>query len=122
MTEAGAGFPGDRRAMGGMGGHFGAPHVLDTPVVHVGDGVSELEHACVVRDDDHAAIWREGDGGEQLHDRVSGIGVQRRRRLVADDEARFVDERSSQGDPLLLTAGELRGQAASPLGHSVRIT
>ncbi|PYM14232.1 MAG: hypothetical protein DMD81_18620, partial [Candidatus Rokuibacteriota bacterium] len=38
MIEAGAGFPGDRRTSGGIGGHFGAPDVLG--------GFGQLGDAC----------------------------------------------------------------------------
>ena len=33
VVEAGDGFAGDRRALGGVGGHFGAPHEMDTHAV-----------------------------------------------------------------------------------------
>ena len=35
VVEAGAGFPGDRRARGGVGGHVGAPHVMNATVAKV---------------------------------------------------------------------------------------
>src|SRR3989454_5212738 len=45
----------------------------------------------------------------QLHDLPGGLRIEVPRRLVREDDVRFVDEGSCDGDPLLLASGELRG-------------
>ena len=87
---------------------FGRRDLHDPSVVHVGDGVGVVEDARVVRDDDDGAVGLDGVRGQQLHDGLAARMVQRRRRLVADDEARLVHERARDGHALLLAPGERR--------------
>src|SRR3989442_10704997 len=44
----------------------------------------------------------------QLYDLARGLRVQVARRLIREDDVRFVHEGAGDGDPLLLTAGKLR--------------
>ena len=46
---------------------------------------------------------------EGLHDLAAGAGVEVAGRLVGQQQLRLADQRPGDGDPLLLTAGELRG-------------
>ena len=85
----------------------------DPAVVHVRDAVGEVEDAGVVGHHDHGAVRPDGALRQQLHHRLAVRGVERGRRLVADDEARLVDQRPGERDALLLAARELRGERAS---------
>jgi hypothetical protein len=78
----------------------------DDAVVHVGDGVGEVEDAVVVADDEDGAVRVDGGGGEEFHDTVTGFVVEGGGGFVADDETGLVDEGSGEGDALLLTSGE----------------
>ena len=49
---------------------------------------------------------------EQIHDLIGHLRIHIARRLVRDNHGRIVDQRPGQADPLLLTAGELRREAA----------
>src|SRR5262249_30615806 len=84
------------------------PAVQDVDVVGVADGV------VPVRDQQHGPSPVEGaDAGEQV---VLGPRVQRRGRLVQDDQRRVADESPRECDPLPLPDGQvtaavvLRGQ------------
>ncbi len=46
---------------------------------------------------------------------VASFMIERRGRLVADDQARLMNQRARQCDALLLTAGKLRRQGVKPL-------
>jgi hypothetical protein len=77
-------------------------------IVHVGDGVGEMENARVVCDHDHGAVGLHGGGDEQLHHRLAGRVIERGGRLVAEDQAGLVHEGTGECDALLLTAGKGR--------------
>src|SRR5262249_18267409 len=88
---------------------------LDDPaVIHVGDHACEVEDSAVMGDDENGTFGADRLPSEQLHDLVSGLGVEGRGRLVAHDQARLVHERSRQGHALLLAAGQLSRQRMSP--------
>lgn len=73
----------------------------DLAVFHPRDAVAKFVHAVVVRDHHHRPAGLECDAAEQFHDRVARLGVERRRRLVADQELRLVNEAfSERGCPL----------------------
>ena len=58
------------------------------------------------------------DPFEQIHDVLAGLGVEVARRLVGQQHQRPVDERAGDGDTLLLTAGQLAGQAVGLAGQA----
>src|SRR5215510_13009718 len=62
----------------------------DDPVIHSGDGVGEAEDSAVVSHDDYGAFRADGFCGQQLHDSVTGVGIQRCGRLIADQQTRLV--------------------------------
>src|SRR5215831_12648696 len=93
----------------------------DPAIVHVGDGTREVEDSAIVGDDEHRALGPDRHLGEQLHDALPGLGIERRRRLVADDEARLVDERSRQGHTLLLPPGQFGGQRVGARAYAERL-
>ena len=71
---------------------------LDAAVFHLGHAVGVAEDAGVVGDDDHAAGRGFGDVVEEFHDFRAVLFVERGGGFVADDQARFVDERAGDGD------------------------
>src|SRR5690606_29683951 len=102
----------------------------DLAQVHDGDMVADVpHHAQVVRDEDigqaHVAL--------QVHQQVDDLGlyrhVQRRYRLVADDQRGLQGQRAGDHDALALAAGELvriavgrlgpQADALQQLGHAV---
>ena len=84
--------------------------VHDSAIVHFRNAVGVVEHARIVGHDDHGPPRSHGVGREQVHDSLAARVVQRRRRLVTHDESRLVNERTGNGDALLLAAGEGHGQ------------
>jgi hypothetical protein len=87
----------------------------DAAVLDLEDAVGEVEDAVVVGDDDDGAVRLDRDGAQQVHDAAAGAGVERRGRLVADDQPGIVDQRAGDGDALLLPAGQLARQALGKL-------
>ena len=78
--------------------------------VEHGDAVGEVaDDAEVVRDEEVADALRRLQLDEQVEDRRLHRHVERRRRLVADDEARLAGERARDRDALLEPAGERAG-------------
>lgn len=67
-----------------------------------------IDKIFLVRDDDHRRAELV-DALEQAHDLQRARGVQIARRLVGDDGAGVVDERTRNGHALLFAAGELVG-------------
>ena len=68
-----------------------------------------LHHAHLVRDDDDGDAELFVDVADQLEDLARGLGVQRARGLVAEQDLRICGKCAGDGDALLLSAGELRG-------------
>src|SRR4051812_7820106 len=79
----------------------------DAALVQEDDRVGDLpREADLVRDDDerHAVPRELLDDGEDLADQ---LGVQRRGRLVEEDDVGLQGQGAGDGDPLLLSSGEL---------------
>jgi hypothetical protein len=79
-----------------------------------------VEDARVVRHDDDGTVGMDGAAGEEVHHSLAARVVEGGGRLVADDEPRFVDERTGEGDALLLAAGECRRNCFGPVGEAER--
>lgn len=85
---------------------------LDGPArVHHQRAVGELRHHAEVVGDDQHACARHVAGGAQ-HVEYLGLDgdVERRRRLVADDEVRVVGDRNRDHHALAFAAGQLVGE------------
>ena len=80
-------------------------HAFDSPVGHRDDAVAEVVNAAIVRDHDHRAVCLNGHLANQIHHGATARGIERRRRFVAHEQARLVDERAGDGHALLLPAG-----------------
>src|SRR5690606_2396610 len=55
---------------------------------------------------------------EQMDDRLARAGVEIAGRLVGEQDARLVDERAGERDPLLLAARKLRGIVIEPVAEA----
>ena len=76
----------------------------DEPVLH-GDGPLTLFcNRRVVRDDEERGVLNLVHGGEQGHDLSGRSRVEVSRRLIAKDDRRAMNDGTSHGHPLLLTA------------------
>lgn len=91
-----------------------AQHLLDAavldrpPAVHHEHVVGHLaDHAQVVRDHDDRRVELGLEVGQQVQDLRLHRDVQRRRRLVGDQQVRVVDQRHRDHRPLAHAAGEL---------------
>src|SRR5262245_52704334 len=90
----------------GPGGRAWPAPFHDAPVVHARDAVRVMEDARVVSDDDHRTIRPHRIVRQESHYRLAAGVIERRRRLVADNKARLVNERPGDRHPLLLTPGQ----------------
>src|SRR5579859_6628638 len=86
-------------------------HAFHAAVFHLGHSVGILEYAVIVGHHDNATVRMPPHLAQKLHDFRAGIFVERGGRLVADDHARFVDERAGNSHALLLSAREIRGSS-----------
>ena len=58
------------------------------------------------------------DLGEQIHDLLARLAVERAGRLVGEDQPRLADQRARDRDALLLTARHLRRQVVGPVAQA----
>ena len=84
------------------------------------DNLPVADHEDLVRREDRAQPVGDQDARPLLDQRVDrrldgrlGDGIQRARRLVEDQQRRVLQQRPGDGDPLLLTAGELQPAVAA---------
>ena len=88
----------------------------------VHDGVGVVQHPLdPVLGDDHGdgeVVHEPGDGGEHL---LGAGGVERRGRLVEQDDAGVRREHRADGDPLLLAAGQLAQRHVAQLGDAEQV-
>ena len=61
-------------------------------IVHLNDAIGKWINAAVVCDNDDTTVGFQCAGLEEFQCLVSAHGIQRGRRLVADDQARLVNE------------------------------
>src|SRR5207342_3133823 len=78
----------------------------DEPIPHHEDAIAMLRHIRIVRDQHHGVVFLL-QALEQSQDLLAGAAVERASRLVGEQDRRAVDQRSRDGDTLLLSAGKL---------------
>ena len=74
-----------------------------------------------VGDDDERLVVAPVEVGDQVHDLFGILGIEIACGLVAPDDRRLVDERTSDRDTLTLPAGELRGPVLRPFAEVHRV-
>jgi hypothetical protein len=89
----------------------------ELPVAHHEDAARELGELGVVRDE-HDRLAAAPQGLEEREHVEPGARVERARGLVAEQEARRVDERARDRDALLLATRELRGLVVRPIAEA----
>ena len=82
----------------------------DEAVLDDEDAVGMHDRRQSVGDDDRGAALAEF--GDRLLHVVLGFGIERRGRLVEQDDRRILDQRARDGDALALPAGELQAVLA----------
>src|SRR5215813_5535428 len=82
------------------------------------DTVGKLENAAVVCHHDDSPVGPHRHFRKHLHHHMPGLRVQGRRRLVANDEPRVVNECARDRYSLLLTAGEVGGQIRQTIAQT----
>src|SRR5262249_14197763 len=85
----------------------------DVSVFNADHPIGERQYAGIMGDHQYAARMVLRDLGEQLHDRVAILAVERRGRLVGEDGRRVADDGARDGDALLLAARELARECAN---------
>ena len=90
----------------------------DPAVVHLGDRVGVMKYPGVMGHDDHGPVGLDRVLSQQFHHAFARFVVERRGRFVAKNQARFVDERASESDPLLLAAGEFVRQSIQAIAQT----
>ena len=83
-------------------------------VVHMGDAVAELKNPRIVRDDENRPVGPERFTAQNLHHEMSGLGIERRRWFVANQQSRIVNKRPRDRHALLLPTGKLPRERAHP--------
>ncbi len=90
----------------------------DLAEIHHGDPVADpLHHRHVVRDEQVGEAQFRLEVEHQVHDLRLDRDVQRRDRLVGDDQPGVQGERPGDADALALAAGELVREAPGRLGR-----
>ena len=87
-------------------------------VGHLHDAIAVVENAVVVRDDDHRPVRLHRHAPQQFHHGLPRVGVERRGRLVADQQPRLVDQRPGDRHALLLPAGKLRRKRVGAIAQA----
>ena len=91
----------------------------DLTGVHHGTAVAELgDHRQVMRDEDQRKPEVAAECVEQLEDLRLHHHIQRRRRLVRDQDARIARQRHRDGRALAHPAGELMRKAFRPVARN----
>ena len=93
----------------------------EAPILEVDDAVGHVENAVVVRDQQHGDALLLGECLHQIHDIAPGLLVERRRRLVGEDDARPTGEGAGDRDALLLSSRELAREVMDPFGEADRL-
>src|SRR5438067_11778337 len=83
---------------------------FDATVLDADHAIGEPLEARIMGNDNDGAAARARELAQELHHRQRGLGIERRGRLVADEDRRIAAERARDRDALLLAAGKIRGQ------------
>ena len=59
----------------------------DGPVLNLDDAVGEIQHAGIMRDDHNCAPALVRQFGHHLHDIAAGVGIERSRGLIGEDDS-----------------------------------
>src|SRR5262245_41551711 len=111
--------PESRMMIRGAGRSVVRPRDLhDSAVVHMRDAVRVMEHARVMGHDNHRPTRFYGMPGQQLHDGLTALMIKSRGGLVADDDARLMNQRAGNRDALLLSTRQRRRQKVDSIGES----
>ncbi len=86
------------------------PFPSEQAILDVYDPVSKTEHARIVRHDKNGMASLLSDCGENCHNSLPIVGIQRRGRFVREYGRRLRDNSSGYCNPLLFTAAELAGE------------
>ena len=91
------------------GGPIGNFNIRDATIVHVDDPIPEAEDSVVMGHDNHRPVWLQSHAAQQLHHRLTRMSIQCGGRFITDQQPGFVDQGSSDRNPLLLSSGKLIG-------------
>ena len=81
------------------------------------DAVGHAHHLAAVGDHDDGLAQLADEPVEEIQDDRRRVGVEGAGGLVGEDQRRVVDQRSRDGDPLLLASGEPVGEAPRAVGE-----
>src|SRR5262245_57692740 len=89
---------------------------------HADDAISEAASQIdIVEVDDDRNISLPRAAGDQLHNLDRGLGIERGRRLVGQDEVGFLHQRARNADALALSARELVSALGGDLAETHRV-
>jgi hypothetical protein len=88
---------------------------VKSAILHVVHVIEPFDHAHVVGDDDDGGLVLSSNLLEQGHDSHAPLGIEGGGRIVGENQLGLVGERSGDGDPLLLSAGQHGGYCCSGL-------
>lgn len=85
---------------------------LEPAIAQPENVIEPIENHFVMSDANDRSILFDGDPPQQVHHDSGALRVQRRRRLIGENDTRPVGKRARNRDPLPLAAGQLRGSNA----------
>ena len=94
------------------------PLGAEPSVPDVGDLIGDLDRCGIVADDDRSRPVLPNELGQKGVDVCGSFGVELTRGLVRDHEPGTMGDRRTEGDALLLSAGELRRPRTRPIQKS----
>src|SRR3977135_157850 len=90
----------------------------DLSVIHAGDSIGKFENPRIVSDHDERSVGSPGYTSQELHHAAAGHVIEVACRLVANDQLRFMYQRTRNRHALLLaTPGLPRDGAKADGGH-----
>ena len=97
------------------------PSLDDRAQIHDGDAGRDLAHHAQIMSDEHIGqIEPLLQIGEQIDDLRLDRDIERRHRLVGDDQPWFERDGAGDADALALAAGEFMREAVEMLGQKAR--
>ena len=101
----------------GIGDH-GVRERYEPAVLQMKDPVGDVQDAVVMRHDENSHAVLPGKHLQAIHNVAAGLLVERRSRLVREDDSWVADQGTSDGDPLPLSARKVIGVLVDVLGQS----